>query len=302
MTDDGGFRLLIVSLVQTTHEAAVAQNIVAPNVPRGAKAEVTGSTENNKNFSYKTGKLLAELMVAAVLLRETTAPSRRVQIAFLQQDGTRLVADSLPDGLTRGLINPGEKVPSSGSTSSSARLEVTYTQPNGALHKGIVAVNEDHDISAAMMTYLQESEQILSTLALGHGTHPIGKDRNERAVWAIGFVVQLLPELAHEQLEAMTERLAANPLAGLLGDTEPPTPEILIDRLFANWKYTVLADSPIRFGCNCTRERFIAGLSTLAQTEIDAVIEEKMPLELRCDACGQTYSIKPSELKKRIDP
>ena len=299
MTDDGGFRLLIVSLAQTTHEAAVAQNIAVPNDTQ-AKTE-RHSTTTSKNFSYETNQLLAELMVAAVLLRETTAPSRRVQIALLQRDGTRLISDSLPDGLTRGLVNPGKKVHPPGNSSRSARLEVTYTQPNGALHKGIIEVNEETDISAAMMTYLQESEQILSTLALGHGTHPIGNS-GERGIWAIGFVVQLLPELAHEQLETMTERLAANPLANLLGDTEPPTPEILIERLFADWKYTVLADSPIHFGCNCSRERFIAGLSTLAQTEINSVVAEKKPLELRCDGCGQTYSIQPNELKKLIGP
>ncbi len=149
MTNDGGFRLIAVSLGRTANDVAVAQKI------------------SDSSMDPLTGPL-GELLVASILLRETTAPSRRVQIALRKEDGSRLVADSLADGLTRGLLSEGNE----GENYPQTRMEVTYTQKNGALHQGIVAIepltasSEDRGVSSAMMTYLQESEQILSTMAV----------------------------------------------------------------------------------------------------------------------------------------
>lgn len=263
MTADGGFRVIATTLRETVSQAAETQQIAGPLSVR-----------------------LAELMTGAVLLRETTAPSRRVQISLRDSSGGSLVADSLPTGVTRGLVNPGSDSPAP--LSSDAILKVSYTLPRGDLHVGVVAV-EHSDISKALMTYLQESEQILSTTAVA----AVGGGGD---LCAAGFVVQLLPELERDALEAMTERLGdLEALATVLAHTEPSADD-LIERVFEGFDYTILADSRVSFGCNCSRDRILAGLATLGIDEIEAMIAADKPLEIRCDACGRTYEIEPEAL------
>jgi molecular chaperone Hsp33 len=277
MTSDGGFRVIATTMRTTVNEAARAQGVSGAVAVR-----------------------LAELMAGAVLLRETTSPGRRVQISLRDRAGGSLVADTLPDGTTRGLVNPGEDNPAA--LSGEATMKVTYTMPNGALHTGVVRV-EHSNISEALMTYLQESEQILSSLSVaavgiasppggngvtnGHGSHPLT---------AAGYVVQLLPELERTPLEAMTDRLSDLEGLGTLLTRDQPTAGDLIERVFEGFEYSILADSQVRFGCNCSRERILSGLATLGRVEIESMIAEAAPLEVRCEACGQSYEIRTAEL------
>src|SRR5687768_314676 len=85
LTTDGAFRVIAATTTATA---------------RGALAVQTTGGE--------LGLRLAELITAAVLLRETTQPARRVQLLWRDRRGGTLVADALPDGDNRGLVNPGE--------------------------------------------------------------------------------------------------------------------------------------------------------------------------------------------------
>ena len=264
MTADGGFRLIATTLRETVSQAAETQQLAGPLSVR-----------------------LAELMTGAVLLRETTSPSRRVQVALRDAGGGSLVADSLANGITRGLVNPGADSPAA--LESDAILKVSYTLPRGDLHVGVVAV-EHSDISRALMTYLQESEQILSSTAVA----AVGGGGELQAA---GFVVQLLPELERDALAAMTERLSdLEALSTVLSHTEPSADD-LIERVFEGFEYTILADSRVRFGCNCSMDRILAGLATLGVDEIEAMIAAATPLDIRCDACGRTYEVEPEALE-----
>ncbi len=271
MTNDGGLRLVAVALRETVRGATSIQEVGSP-----------------------LAEELAALMVGTILLRETTSPTRRVQIALRDSSGGKLIADSLPDGKTRGLVNPGNDPRVVG---RGRRMEVTYSQGNGALHKGIVEIADDTEIEAAMMTYLQESEQILSSMSIA--TTPSAGSEAGRAT-AVGFVVQLLPELERSLLETMTERLAklrdVNDLRNA-GDEGLPTATELVARIFDGLEYTILADSPVCFGCNCSKDRFLAGLSTLGSDEVSSMIEAGEALELRCEACGRDYEITVDELR-----
>lgn len=264
MTLDGGFRLVATALGDTVSGAAEAQCVGAPLSVR-----------------------LAELMTGAVLLRETTSPSRRVQISLRDSAGGSLIADSLPDGTTRGLVNPGAENPDR--LRGDTIMRVTHTLMQGRIHHGVVSVPEGSAISEALMTYLQESEQILTNMV-------VAATAEGGALTAAGYVVQLLPELERTPLAAMTERLdELEPLADVVS-RGAVTAGALVDRILYGFEHSILADSPIRFGCNCSRDRIINGIATLAPDEISAMIAAAEPLAVRCDACGQSYEIQPAEL------
>jgi molecular chaperone Hsp33 len=127
MTSDGAFRVIAAITTETAILAARAQGLSGSDALR-----------------------LAELITGAVLLRETTSPGRRVQILVRDRHGHVLVADALPDGTNRGIVNPGSE--SVNAPDGDTTLQVSYTMPNGALHQGLVAVPEGSDLSTALMS------------------------------------------------------------------------------------------------------------------------------------------------------
>ena len=265
MTMDGAFRLIAA----VTTESA-----------RGALAAQTTGDE--------LGLRLAELLTSAVLVRETTQPVRRVQMVWRDRNGGQLVADSLPEGLNRGLVNPGE------STAVDATgdhiLQVNYTLPNGSLHQGMVAIPDGDEMGTALMRYMKESEQIVAMIALTALPGPGGV----RA--AGGYVVQLLPEATREVIDRMTDHLGnLEPIASLL-EGRGRTAAELAAVVFEGFEHAELASSPLRFGCTCSEVRVMTSILTLPAADVDSMLEGD-PLEVRCDACGKSYVITPDALR-----
>lgn len=269
MTKDGQFRVIAVTMADTCAEAIRRQK---------SPEELMVSQ--------------AQLMCAGVLIRETMQPGNRVQIILKDPTGHRLVADSLPDGKNRSIVNPGS--PGDRDMGHAGLLQVNYTLRNGDLHQGIVALENDADVSAALMRYLQESEQIAAFVFIECETGESG----QMAVG--GFVVQVTPETTHEGLTEMTGHLEAlDSLATWLAE-ELPDPLVLIAQLLDGQEYAILSDAPLLFGCTCSPERMMLGISTLARAEIAELLKSGEAIETSCDACGQTYEISTEELAKLL--
>jgi molecular chaperone Hsp33 len=264
MTMDGAFRLVAAVTTETGRGALGAQ---------AAGDEL--------------GLRLAELLTAAVLVRETTQPSRRVQMVWRDRRGRSLVADALPDGINRGLVNPGEDTPVA--TDGAHQLQVNYTLLNGALHQGVIAVADGDDMSTALMQYMKQSEQIVAMIALTALPGPGGV----RA--AGGYVVQLLPEATKEVITAMTDHLGnLAPIANLLEGRGKSAAD-LGQAVFEPFEHAHLATSPLRFGCTCSEVRVMTSILTLPPEEVESMLTGD-PLEVRCDACGRQYVITPQML------
>jgi len=269
MTVDGAFR--VISAITTS-------------TVRGALAAQTTGDE--------LGLRLGELITAAVLLRETTQPARRVQLLWRDRRGGTLVADALPDGANRGIVNPGADA--AVLAGGDHLLQVHYTLPNSAMHHGTVAIPAGEDMSSALMRYLHQSEQILSMTAVAALPGPGGV----RA--AGGYVVQLLPEATREAIDVMTDHVGNLPPLATLLDGPAPTAEGLIATLMGALEHEQLAASDLHFGCTCSEARVMTTILTLGDEEVEAMLGGD-PLEVRCDACGRMYRIGTDELRSFRD-
>jgi molecular chaperone Hsp33 len=268
MTSDGAFRVIAAITTETAAQAARTQGLSG-----------TGALK------------LAELITGAVLLRETTSPGRRVQILMRDQRGGVLVADAMPDGSNRGIVNPGAPAATT-LPDGDITMQVSYTMRNGALHQGLVAVPAGSDLSTALMRYMQQSEQTLSVIsvaALGDGADGVAV--------AGGYVVQLLPEAERPALRAMTRHLDGLASLDLLLAGPVATSRDLVSRLLVGFEHAELADSPLCFGCTCSEERVLGGLARLAPDDVASLLDTDAPLDIRCDACGRRYEIDPDELR-----
>ncbi|HTE54104.1 MAG TPA: Hsp33 family molecular chaperone HslO [Kofleriaceae bacterium] len=275
MTSDGAFRVIAAITTETATQAAQTQGLAGAGALR-----------------------LAELITGAVLLRETTQPGRRVQILMRDQRGGVLVADAMPDGSNRGIVNPGAPagtVPKVPSAVSDTTMQVSYTMQSGALHQGLVGVPAGGDLSNALMRYMQQSEQtltVISVTALAAGTSGVAA--------AGGYVVQLLPEAERPALQAMTEHLdRLDRLQELLAGPITSSRE-LVSCLLSGFDHAELADSPLCFGCTCSEERVLGGLARLTPDERASLLDTDRALEVRCDACGRRYEIDPDQLRAYV--
>jgi len=114
-----------------------------------------------------------------------------------------------------------------------------------------------------------------------------------------GYLVQLLPEATREVIDAMTEHLGNLPPIASLLETSG-SPEALIATLLHRFEHAHLATSALTFGCTCSEARFALGIVSLPDEDVDAMIAGE-PLEVRCDACGASYTIQPSQLRELRD-
>ena len=269
ITDDGAFRVIAALTTATVRGAVAAQR--AQGV---------------------TARRFGELVTGAVLIREAMAPRLRVQAIL--KEGTRgsMVADAHPDGTSRGLVNFGAEGRGAGPT----LLQVMRTLPSGALHQGLVQVPAEGGVSGALMAYMQDSEQIVTTIAVSAVL-----DGDEVRV-AGGYLVQLLPEVERGPLMVMTERLAAFPPVEELLRAEGVTPAALLDELLYGMPFTRLSESRLAFGCHCSQVRLVATLSTLPRSDVEELIRDGQVLEITCDYCGKEYGIPPAQLRPLLTP
>jgi molecular chaperone Hsp33 len=270
MTNDGAFRIVAARTTDT------AQAVISAQKMSGLAAQD-----------------MADLLTAAVLYRETMAPSLRVQcIVRFEDEAGQLVADSHPDGSTRGLFQKGSGEAPADIRKTQATLQMMRTLPNSDLHRGVVQLPESGNLSEGFMRYMQLSEQIVSMISLGSvigGPHPA----------AGGYVVQLLPEAveAEAAMKVMTKRLENFVQIRDRLQASNSSPSQLVEQIFDGMPFTWLQSSDIRFGCHCSQVRVMTTLSVLNRTDIQELVEEGEPLSIGCDYCGTSYTVEIAQLQ-----
>ncbi len=272
ITDDGAFRVIALRGTDTVRGVLAAQ-------------KATG----------EHAALLGELLLAAVMVRETMAPGLRVQVMLKGAERGSLVADSHPDGMTRGLaqLPEGHRV----ALTEGALLQVVRTMPRAELHQSIVEASGDKGISGALMRYMQESEQVVSMLRVAC---VFGDDG--ALVSAGGFIVQLLPEVSEGPLMLMTERLNDFDSIDRLLVEHDADPAVLLGEVLYRYPHQLLMERPIHAGCNCSSVRVIGALATLGHAELTDMVAEGKTLDIECDYCGRSYQVGTEQLRTLTEP
>lgn len=274
ITRDGAFRVITLIASETVRGAVYAQ-------------EASGL------LAQKVG----ELVSGAILIREAMAPERRVQILIKDARGrSNLVADAHPEGWNRAIVGPGwagdAAVPD---MAANAVLEVIYTLPNGVMHEGVVQLPDSGDISTALMTYMQDSEQIVTMTAVRTVVDP-SADGGIRA--AGGYLIQLLPGAEREAVERMLERLEG--FDGLLRELTATgaSADTLREALLGDIAAERMSETLLSFGCYCNRERVLNTLLTLSDSDIDEILGSDTALDIQCDSCRTKYHVSVDQMRE----
>jgi molecular chaperone Hsp33 len=273
ITDDGAFRVIAASTTQTVRDAVVAQ-------------QATGVT----------ARCFGELLTASVLFRQTMAPDLRVQSILKTKDGlASILADSHPSGRTRGLVQL-RKGAAELDLSGGGIMQVMRTMPGGRINQGMVAIPTEGGVSQALMEYMQISEQVTSTVAVG-----CVMDETGNIVRAGGYMVQLLPEVERGPLAIMTERLSDFTAIDAVLEQPEFSPRLLLSDLLYGMPFTELDECRVDFGCWCSELRVVSALATLNRKDIADLIGGGEVLQVSCEYCHREYRIAPATLQGLLD-
>ncbi len=270
MTTDGSFRFIALNASETARNILKAQNI---------------TTTSDQPNQAQNGRILAELVAGAVMLRQAMSPDYRFQIVLKQNGGGTVTADAFPEGMTRGLmqISTDQTLDFGPET----LLTAIRAMPNDALHQGVIETSSEDGVSQALMTYLASSEQVHSVISVGTVW-----DTDGNLQFAGGYLVQLLPNADVNTLSTVTAELDNSPSIETLLKQTDADPTKLLRALFSKEiDYTLLDQNPIFAGCNCSKDRVIGALLTLGPDDLAELFEKEPTLSAGCDYCGVSYEV-----------
>ena len=215
-----------------------------------------------------------------------------------------IVATTNSKGQVRGYVgNPHVHLP----LNSAGKLAVGEAVGNGTLfvirdlglkgtYQGAVPL-QTGEIGDDFAYYFAYSEQTPSAVMVGLLVDP---DNVPKA--AGGIVIQLLPG-AQEDDAFITklERVIGSipPISTLFAADK--TPEVILQEILGDFNLKIIDQIPVEFACDCSRERFEAGLITLAPHELEELVEAGEEVETQCQFCRNAYYFSVEELQNMIE-
>jgi molecular chaperone Hsp33 len=146
------------------------------------------------------------------------------------------------------------------------------------------------DLARDFSYYFAFSEQTPSLVAL---SSTINEDNTCKV--SGGIIIQLMPGAQEEDIVFIESKFATlTNFSNLL--LEYPNLEDILKLLFSD-DYVLVDSMNVRFHCDCSKEKFSAGIATLGKDEIEDIIEKDKQAEVICHYCNTQYLFNEDELK-----
>jgi molecular chaperone Hsp33 len=150
------------------------------------------------------------------------------------------------------------------------------------------------DITTDLAYFLEQSDQVPSAVEIGVTLNDDGS-----VATAGGILIQPLPPYEPAIVNRLKERLQEMPpITAMLQDGQKP--EGILDQIFKGINHKLLSKYPVRFECDCSRERTFAALATLGHDEIEAILETEGEAVVDCHYCSEQYTFTREELEELL--
>ncbi len=147
------------------------------------------------------------------------------------------------------------------------------------------------EIAEDLTYYFANSEQVPSTVGLG-----VLVNGDCTVKQAGGFIVQLMPFASEEVISSLENKLKSIDSVTAMLDAGKSPEDILLE-LLGDQELVINDTMPVKYNCDCNRERFTRGLISLGRREIQEMIDEGKPIEVNCHFCDKKYEFGIDELK-----
>lgn len=148
------------------------------------------------------------------------------------------------------------------------------------------------EIAEDITYYFATSEQTPSSVGLG-----VLMTKENTVNVAGGFIIQIMPDATDETITVIEEKISKiTSVTSML--EEGLTPEGILELILGDLGLEILDILPVRFHCNCSKERVSKALIAIGKRELESIINEGKPIEVKCHFCNKAYSFDMDELKK----
>lgn len=280
ITSDGS---VMVSAVDTTNIVRVAQEV------HSTSAVATAALGRLLTASSLMGAMLKQKEATLTLRINGGGPIGSVVA----------VADSR--GNCRGYVGvadvdlppkPNGKLDVGGAVGQEGTLNVLRDYGTGEPYSGQIPIVSG-EIAEDITEYYAVSEQIPTVCALG-----VLEDKLDHSVLlAGGLLIQLLPFAEDAVIEKLEKSVAKlEPMTTMLakGMSLEEICKVALD----GFEVEVLDEWPVNYCCNCSKERVVHAISMLSEQELQEMIDDPTPTEVKCHFCNKAYVISHEELKK----
>lgn len=244
---------------------------------------------------------LGRTLVGTLLLATSGLQGEAALTVKVQGNGPVgfIVADGTADGTVKGYVhnphvnlplNAKGKIDVAGAVGTEGTLSVTKMNPGDKTpYTGEVNLVSG-ELGDDFTYYLAQSEQIPSAVGLS-----VFVEKDDSIGVAGGFLVQVLPGAKDEQIADLEKAIQNLPLVSeMLRDGD--TPEEILKKIFAGKELKILEKMPVKYECDCSKERFAKAFSSIAPQDMEKLINEDHHAEAVCRFCGKKYEFNEQEL------
>lgn len=179
----------------------------------------------------------------------------------------------------------------------------------GALDLGVLSVIKDlglkepyvgqtelktGEIGDDLTYYFANSEQTPSSVGLG-----VLMERDNTVKQAGGFIIQLMPFAEEELIDKLEKKLQSMESVTAYLDRGLGAEELL-EELLGEFGLEILERMDTEFSCNCSKERVEKAIISIGRKELNEMVQEGKPIEVKCHFCNEAYEFTIEDLKKII--
>lgn len=247
---------------------------------------------------------LGRLLTAGAMMGVTLKGEKDLITLTISGDGPieKIIVTVDGSGHVKGYVNnPTVDIP----TKSNGKLDVS-----GAVGQGMLTVIRDYglkepyigqielisgEIAEDLTYYFASSEQTPSVVALG-----VLVDKDYSIKQSGGFMIQLMPGASEETIATIEDNIRSidsvtNMLeSGLVA-------EDILQLILKDLAPKITETTYPEFYCNCSKERVEKALISIGKKDIESMIHDNEPIEMKCHFCNEAYHFTVDELSVILD-
>ena len=150
------------------------------------------------------------------------------------------------------------------------------------------------EIADDLTYYFANSEQVPSSVGLG-----VLMDKDNTVRQAGGFIIQLMPFVEDGVVDKLEQKL--NSIDSVTSYLDRGfTPEQLLTEILGEFGLEIHDKMDAQFHCNCSRERVEKALISVGRKNLNEMVQDGKPIEVKCHFCNTPYTFDVEDLKNMI--
>ena len=147
------------------------------------------------------------------------------------------------------------------------------------------------EVAEDLTYYFARSEQTPSSVALG-----VLMSRDNTVKQAGGFIIQLMPGTDDEIIDKLEKKLET--VTSVTDMMERGMgPEEILEDVLGEFGLEIIDKQPTAFKCGCSKQHIARALIAMGRKELQAIIDDGEPIEVKCQFCNTAYTYSIDEVK-----